>query len=108
MRKLITALFILGLAVSTSSYAQWTQYRDQNGQPAGTSFTSGGTTQYRDVDGSPSGRTYSSNGVTQAYGRDGAPAGSARSGDSNQSPAIVPSSVYVPYGSPQGASGRQY
>lgn len=106
MKKLTTALCILGLAVSTSSHAQWTQYRDASGQPAGTSYTSGGTTQYRDANGQAAGSTYSSGGVTQAYGRDGAPAGSARSGDSNQSPAMVPSSVYVPYGSTQGAGGR--
>ena len=106
MRKLTTALFILGLAVSVSSHAQWTQYRSADGQPAGTSFTSGGITQYRDASGQAAGSSISSGGVTQAYGRDGAPAGSARSGDSNQSPAMVPNSVYVPYGSTQGAGGK--
>lgn len=30
-----------------------------------------------------------------------------RCGDSNQSPSMDPNSIYVPYGSTQGASGRQ-
>ena len=103
MNKLTTTLFVIALAVSTSSYAQWTQYRDANGQPAGTSYSSTSetgltTTQYRDATGAPAGSTISSSGTTQAYGRNGAPAGTA-SGDRYSSPVIVPSSVYVPYGS---------
>jgi hypothetical protein len=98
MNKLLTTL-LLSLIVTTA-HAQQTQYRDALGQPAGTSYSYGGSTTYRNADGSIAGTSISSGGTTQSYSANGAPGASAMSGDPLISPVIVPSTVFLPIGSP--------